>query len=128
MARQIGESLLIMGEVPSLLMNSKSEFGSNNTIPRITITTEMPDVVEPPLGFTLNPTDHLTQSRPPKRSRLGASQPLSIDEHVSQPLSLLTVLPVRYIRTALTAAGSRRANLGQGLDAWTSNDRKRICI
>ena len=30
LARQIGESLLIMGEVPHLLMNSKSEFGSSN--------------------------------------------------------------------------------------------------
>ena len=72
-----------MGEVPSLLMNSKSEFGSSNTIPRITISTEIPEVVEPPPGFTLNPADHLTGSRPPKRSRLGASQPLSIDDQVT---------------------------------------------
>ena len=79
LARQIAESILIQEENQDLLMNSKSEWGSKNTIPRIIVTTET-SAQDLPQVSPLQNSD-LNQDRPRKKMRQKA--PLS---HYSSPV------------------------------------------
>ena len=119
LARHIGEALAIQGEDPTKLMNSKSEWGSKNTIPRIIVDTQNP---------TQNPTPAEAQ---PSSSDANSSSvsfqpsggPASKNKRSQGPDN--TASSTVDMRSFLLPSNNLRAHLGQGLAGLIDNNRKR---